>query len=154
MGFDLGYADGLRDAVRGSPGQAAGGGRRVPSTSGRLADGLQPPGRFTDGLAGLQLPGEPRPRPGPTDDHRPPRIARLADGTDARSWYARSRARVATGLLLTAPGTPHAVHGPGVPRGQALVGRRPAAPTGMIWWDGARRRRPRYGRLPAAAPAT
>jgi 1,4-alpha-glucan branching enzyme len=25
---------------------------------------------------------------------------------DPRSWYARSRARVATGLLLTAPGVP------------------------------------------------
>ena len=39
-------------------------------------------------------------------DHRKPRIARLADSTNSRSWYARSRARVATGLLLTAPGVP------------------------------------------------
>ena len=30
----------------------------------------------------------------------------LADPSDARSWYARSRAKVATGLLLTAPGVP------------------------------------------------
>ena len=37
---------------------------------------------------------------------RVPRLARLADGNDPRSWYARSRSRVATGLLLTAPGTP------------------------------------------------
>ena len=35
-----------------------------------------------------------------------PRVARLADGNDARSWYARSRSRVATGLLLTSPGIP------------------------------------------------
>jgi hypothetical protein len=28
------------------------------------------------------------------------------DATNARSWYARSRSRVATGLLLTAPGIP------------------------------------------------
>jgi len=35
-----------------------------------------------------------------------PRIPRLADGSDSRSWYARSRSRVATGLLLTAPGIP------------------------------------------------
>jgi 1,4-alpha-glucan branching enzyme len=34
------------------------------------------------------------------------RIAQLADGSDARSWYARSRSRVATALLLTAPGIP------------------------------------------------
>jgi 1,4-alpha-glucan branching enzyme len=37
---------------------------------------------------------------------RKPRIARLADSSDPRSWYARSRARVANGLLMTSPGTP------------------------------------------------
>ena len=35
-----------------------------------------------------------------------PRIAALADGSNPRSWYARSRARVANGLLLTASGIP------------------------------------------------
>ena len=35
-----------------------------------------------------------------------PRVARLSDSSDTRSWYARSRSRVATGLLLTAPGIP------------------------------------------------
>src|SRR3712207_8439991 len=39
-------------------------------------------------------------------DHRKPRVARLADPANPRSWYARSRARVATGLLLTSPGIP------------------------------------------------
>jgi 1,4-alpha-glucan branching enzyme len=34
------------------------------------------------------------------------RVARLGDGSNPRSWYARSRARVATGLVLTAPGIP------------------------------------------------
>ena len=37
---------------------------------------------------------------------REPRIARLGDGDDPRSWYARSRSRVATGLVLTSPGIP------------------------------------------------
>jgi 1,4-alpha-glucan branching enzyme len=37
---------------------------------------------------------------------RDPRIPRLADGSDARSFYARSRSKVATGLLLAAPGIP------------------------------------------------
>ena len=37
---------------------------------------------------------------------REPRIARLGDGDDPRSWYARSRSRVATGLMLTSPGIP------------------------------------------------
>lgn len=37
---------------------------------------------------------------------RDPRIPALADGLDPRSWYARSRSRFATGVLLTAPGIP------------------------------------------------
>ena len=41
-----------------------------------------------------------------TGNDRQPRIAALADPSDARSWYARSRAKVATGILLTAPGVP------------------------------------------------
>jgi 1,4-alpha-glucan branching enzyme len=35
-----------------------------------------------------------------------PRVPALADPSNARSWYARSRTRVAMGLLLTAPGIP------------------------------------------------
>ena len=35
-----------------------------------------------------------------------PRIPALADPNDHRSWYARSRTRVATSLLLLAPGIP------------------------------------------------
>jgi 1,4-alpha-glucan branching enzyme len=35
-----------------------------------------------------------------------PRIPKLADGSDPRSWYARSRSRVASGLLLTSAGIP------------------------------------------------
>jgi len=34
------------------------------------------------------------------------RIARLGDPADPRSWYGRSRARVGSGIGLTAPGTP------------------------------------------------
>ena len=37
---------------------------------------------------------------------REPRIARLGDPDDPRSWFGRSRARVATGISLTAPGIP------------------------------------------------
>jgi len=34
------------------------------------------------------------------------RLPHLADQSNSRSWYARSRSRVATGLVLTAPGIP------------------------------------------------
>ena len=37
---------------------------------------------------------------------RDPRIAPLADGSDPRSWFARSRSCVAMGLLMTSPGIP------------------------------------------------
>ena len=37
---------------------------------------------------------------------RSPRIPVLADSSNPRSWYARSRSRIATALLLTAPGIP------------------------------------------------
>jgi 1,4-alpha-glucan branching enzyme len=40
------------------------------------------------------------------DHNRLERIARVADPSNPRSWYACSRARVATGLLLTMPGIP------------------------------------------------
>ena len=37
---------------------------------------------------------------------RQARLPRLADGSDSRSFYARSRSKVATGILLAAPGIP------------------------------------------------
>ena len=37
---------------------------------------------------------------------RNPRVPTLADGADSHSWYARSRTRAATAMLLTAPGIP------------------------------------------------
>jgi len=37
---------------------------------------------------------------------RSPRIPRLADGSNSRSWYARSRSRFGMGVLMTSPGIP------------------------------------------------
>jgi 1,4-alpha-glucan branching enzyme len=41
-----------------------------------------------------------------SDHNRMPRISSLADPSNPHSWYATSRSRVATGLLLTMPGIP------------------------------------------------
>lgn len=41
-----------------------------------------------------------------SDGNRMPRLASLADPSNPRSWFARSRCRVTTGLLLTMPGIP------------------------------------------------
>lgn len=104
MGFDVGYSDVLRQGVRAVLARAARG-RDVELGLAGLAEAL----RFTH-----QLPGrwstfqclENHDLLDVNHDDKQPRIARLADGGDARSWYARSRSRVASGVLLTAPGVP------------------------------------------------
>ena len=62
------------------------------------------------------------------------RIPRLADGSNARSWYARSRARVGSALLLFSPGIPQ------IFMGQEFLEDKqwsevPSSPL-HIWWDG------------------
>jgi 1,4-alpha-glucan branching enzyme len=64
-----------------------------------------------------------------------PRLPALADGSNARSWYARSRTRVAMGLLLTAPGIPQ------IFMGQEFLEDKqwcpdPRSPDHLIWWGG------------------
>src|SRR5208337_5147385 len=59
----------------------------------------------------------------------------LADGSNHRSWYARSRSRFATGLLLAAPGIPQ------IFMGQEFLEDKqwredPAASANLIWWGG------------------
>jgi 1,4-alpha-glucan branching enzyme len=105
MGFDLGYADGLRDSVREVLRQAAGGGDASVDI-GLLRLGLHRPTNVSEAWRAyncienhdllLDLDG----------DHRYPRIPQRADWDNTRSWLARSRSRVATGVLLTAPGVP------------------------------------------------
>jgi len=68
-------------------------------------------------------------------DHRHPRIPRLADGNNSRSWYARSRARVATALLLTAPGIPMIFMGQEFLEDK-LWSDDPHRTDCLIWWDG------------------
>jgi 1,4-alpha-glucan branching enzyme len=105
MGFDIGYADALRDGVRGVLAQVAQGATAPVDLAG-IRRGLDKPPQepFSWQVYNclenhdLVLDAD--------GDHRKPRIARLADASNPRSWYARSRARVAAGLLLTAPGIP------------------------------------------------
>ncbi|GMV48493.1 MAG: alpha amylase C-terminal domain-containing protein [Nitrospira sp.] len=99
-GFDTTLTDGLRLAIRDVIGNAAAPDERPLNMSG-LARSLWPEG-FTEPWRFVQGP----------ENHdivyrgRELRIARLGDPDHPRSWFARSRARVATGLSLTAPGIP------------------------------------------------
>ena len=135
MGFDAGYHDGLRDRIRGVIAEAAGG-REARVNLDALREALQPPAGFPAAWKTFQC----------VENHdllddshagndKQPRIAALGDASDARSWYARSRARVATGLLMTAPGVPMLF------MGQEFLEEKywsddPHAAHLMIWWQG------------------
>jgi 1,4-alpha-glucan branching enzyme len=99
-GFDAAWNDSVRDSVRSAIASASGG-ATAPVSMRAIADALTGVG-LRDRWRAVQA----------VENHdivykgREPRIARLAGGNDARSWYARSRSRLAMGLLLTAPGIP------------------------------------------------
>ncbi|MBX3346947.1 MAG: alpha amylase C-terminal domain-containing protein [Nitrospira sp.] len=99
-GFDTTLTDGLRIAIRDVIANAAAPDERPLDMTG-LARSLWPEG-FHQQWRCVQGP----------ENHdlvyrgRELRIARLGDPDHPRSWFARSRARVATGLSLTAPGIP------------------------------------------------
>lgn len=127
-GFDATLNDGLRDAVRSAIQQAAGGAGAFVDM-GRIAAHIRPP-QLADSWRAVQC----------AENHdivrkdRAPRIAALADGYNSRSWYARSRSRVALGLIATAAGIPH------IFMGQEFLEDKPwhdepGSPY-QIWWDG------------------
>lgn len=135
MGFDIGYDDRLRIGVRSVLTQVAGG-ADAPVDLVPLVRGVQRPGGFPMSWQAYScLENQDVVLDGDGDGHRQPRIARLSDGDDPRSWYARSRARVATGLLLTAACTPMLFMGQEFLEDKLwsddvqLADRR-------IWWDG------------------
>lgn len=136
MGFDAALADGFRDAVREVVSAAAGGRDAVLSLD-RLAAALSPPPGFPDAWRAVQC----------VENHdivyagRPPhewlpRLASLADPSDTRSWYGRSRARVATALLLTAPGIPMLFMGQEILEDKNWSDNPEHHEGTLIWWDG------------------
>ncbi len=129
-GFNATWNDRLRDAVRGSIGQSSGGAEASVSM-----DSIDSALQFTPTSERWQCVQY-------VEDHDilwvghawQPRIPALADSSDHRSWYARSRSRVATGLVLTAPGIPM------IFMGQEFLEDKPwsdnASVGDNIWWDG------------------
>ena len=99
-GFDTTLTDGLRIAIRDVIGNASAPDERPLNMTG-LARSLWPDGfaeewRFVQGPENQDI----------VYVDREQRVARLGDPGNPRSWYGRSRARVATGISLTAPGIP------------------------------------------------
>jgi 1,4-alpha-glucan branching enzyme len=99
-GFDTTLTDGLRIAIRDVISNASQPDER-PLSMASLARSLWPEGfeahwRFVQGPENHDI----------VYQGREQRIARLGHPSEPRSWYGRSRARVATGIGLTAPGIP------------------------------------------------
>ena len=99
-GFDATWHDGLRDSVRDAIGAAtvgASGTVGMDAIAGAIANsGLENRWRAVPCLENHDI----------VYRGRSPRIAKLSDGSNSRSWYARSRSRFGMGLLLTSPGIP------------------------------------------------
>jgi 1,4-alpha-glucan branching enzyme len=99
-GFDTSLTDGLRIAIRDLIGNASHPDDRPLNMNG-LAQAMWPQGfneqwRFVQGPENHDI----------VYHGREQRIARLGHPGDPRSWFGRSRTRVATGISLTAPGIP------------------------------------------------
>src|SRR3954452_25378802 len=135
MGFDIGYSDTLRDTLREVISQVAGG-REARLDLDRLRHALYLTYNGTARWTVFQcIENHDLLDFNHTGRDRQPRIAALADPSNARSWYARSRSKVATGLLLTAPGVPM------IFMGQELLEDKywtdwPGRPELLIWWEG------------------
>ena len=138
LGFDAALGDRLRDALRTVLAEAAAG-RTAHLHLDRLREAVLPPPGFPAAWRVVQC----------LENHdvvrwdydanraRAPRVPALADPSHARSWHARSRARVATALLLAAPGIPMLF------MGQEILEDKPWHDDVrfwsrfLIWWDGA-----------------
>ena len=129
LGFDAVQHDGLREAIRSAIGQAAQGAGASVEMSG-IARSLWPTG-IAHSWQTIPC----------VENHdivklgEQPRVPALADGSNARSWYARSRTRVAMALLLAAPGIPQLFMGQ-----EFLEDKQwcpdPRSPAHLIWWGG------------------
>ncbi len=128
MGFDVVQHDYLRRMLRAAVGAASGGASATVPVS-AIADALYPPG-FDHAWRAVTC----------AETHdlvlagRDPRLPTLADPSNHRSWYARSRSRVASAILLTAPGIPQ------IFMGQEFLEEKPwdVDPHGpnLLSWDG------------------
>ncbi len=131
LGFDAELGDQLRDALRGLAAQAARG-ASTPLDFSAVASALVPSAGVFDAWRLVQcLENQDLTYAGHAGAARVPM---LADASDRRSWYARSRSRVVTALLLTAPGIPSLFMGEEFLEDKNWSDDRGA--NGLIWWEG------------------
>jgi len=132
-GFNAVWYSGLRNAVRQVISQATQGNNTAVNLN-AIRDQLYRPVNFQAAWCAVQhLENHDVVRTENSSD-REPRIAALADPSDSRSWYARSRARVALGILMTAPGIPMLFMGQEILEDKFWSDS--PNPDGLVWWDG------------------
>ena len=127
----------MRDGIRAAIAQAAHGELAPVSLQGVRDAFVRPPGFDAAWRAVQMLENHDLLLTSHSPQDQKPRIAKLADPSNPRSWYARSRSRLATGLLLTGPGVPMLF------MGQEFLEDKfwndsPDDPDHRIWWDGLR----------------
>ena len=130
-GFHANWHDGLRTAIRGVIAQASGGQNAAVDWQ-PVVNQLRAPG-FGDAWRAVQY----------VESHdevyrdRAPRIPSLAvGGSNTRTWHARSRSRVATGLILAAPGIPMLFMGQEFYEDKRWDDDVPNHRGALIYWDG------------------
>jgi 1,4-alpha-glucan branching enzyme len=130
-GFHASWHDGLRQSIRGAIEQASGGQEAWVDWQ-PVVDQLRAPG-FRDAWRAVQY----------VESHdevyrdRGLRIPSLAvGGGNTRTWYATSRARVATGLILSAPGIPMLFMGQEFYEDKRWADDAPNHIDALLYWDG------------------
>jgi 1,4-alpha-glucan branching enzyme len=135
LGFDANWHDGLRDIIRRMIAQAAGG-ANADVQLGQLAGALQH-GAFNFPFRWQVVEYlESHDVVDVTHGDRQQRIPRLADSTNAHSWFATSRSRVAAGLLMTAPGIPMLFMGQEFLEDKFWTDNNDVFPGHLIFWEG------------------
>ena len=135
-GFDAAWLDTVRDRVRDVIGAAARGSWERVNMSG-LAGALWPTfgdaeERFWRAVHCIDN----HDLSHASKDDKLPRIARLADQNNSRSWYGRSRSRVANALLLSAPGIPMLFMGQEILEDKYWSDNPGRHAGTLVWWEG------------------
>lgn len=136
MGFDAAWADGLRDSLRDAISQASRG-RDAFVDFDAIRDRLYPPYGFGDAWRAVNCLENHDIVYANREPHElKPRVAFLADPSNPRSWYARSRSRFATAVLMMASGVPMLFMGQEILEDKHWSDNPRNDRNTLVWWDG------------------